>query len=60
LIHAVLSSVLGVILLLAPGRFLPWLSQAPIDPIISRILGAARLAMGWGSLQYRRRSHGWS
>ena len=34
-------------LLLAPGRFLGMVHWAPVDPIISRILGAALLAMAW-------------
>ena len=34
-------------LLLAPGRFLGLVYWAPVDPHISRILGAALLAMAW-------------
>ncbi len=48
LAHAVLSGVLGLILLTIPGRFLQMLGWAPIDPILSRILGAALLALTWG------------
>jgi len=37
----------GAGLLLAPGRFLGMVYWAPVDPHISRILGAALLAMAW-------------
>ena len=47
-VHAVLSGVLGLVLLTAPGRFLQMLGWRPIDPIVSRILGAALLALAWG------------
>jgi len=47
LVHVVLAVVFGVPLLLAPGRLLTVLGWAPIDPILSRILGAALLALGW-------------
>jgi hypothetical protein len=51
LVHAVVSAVLGVLLLVLPGRFLGWFGWAPIDPIISRLLGAALLALAWGSFR---------
>ncbi|HOU14904.1 MAG TPA: hypothetical protein PKZ84_17490 [Anaerolineae bacterium] len=53
LVHAVLSGVLGLVMLTAPGRFLQLLGWAPIDPILSRMLGAALLALAWGDY------HGW-
>jgi hypothetical protein len=37
----------GAGLLLMPGRFLGMVYWAPVDPHISRILGAALLAMAW-------------
>lgn len=51
LVHVVLDVVFGLPLLLMPGRFLTLLGWAPIDPIISRILGAALLAFGWVQLR---------
>lgn len=50
LVHAVVALLIGVPLLAAPGRFLGALAWAPIDPLLSRMLGAALIAMGWGSL----------
>ena len=52
-VHAVVALV-GVPLLLAPGRFLGWIGWAPIDPIISRLLGAGLLALGWSSFRGAR------
>ena len=49
LIHAIVSAVLGVLFLVVPGRFLGLFGWAPIDPITSRLLGAALLALAWGS-----------
>jgi hypothetical protein len=49
LVHAVVALILGLPLLLVPGRWLTLLGWAPIDPIISRLLGAALLALGWSS-----------
>jgi hypothetical protein len=54
LVHAVVAAVGGLPLLLAPGRTLGWLGWAPIDPLISRILGAALLALAWSSWRGRR------
>lgn len=48
LIHLVIAVVLGSLLLVMPGRFLQALGWAPIDPLLSRVLGAALLAMAWG------------
>jgi hypothetical protein len=49
LIHVVVSLIFGAVLLLAPGRFLGLFGWAPIDPLISRLLGAALLALAWSS-----------
>ncbi len=49
MVHAVVSVVLGLLLLIIPGRFLGLFGWAPIDPIISRVLGAALVALAWGS-----------
>jgi hypothetical protein len=51
LVHAVVAGLAGVLLLLIPGRFLLALGWAPIDPILSRLLGAAFLALGWSSFR---------
>ena len=51
LVHAVFAALGGAILLLIPGRFLLWLGWAPIDPIMSRLFGAALLALAWSSFQ---------
>lgn len=49
LVHAIVAAVLGLLLLIIPGRFLGLLGWAPIDPILSRVLGAALLGLAWGS-----------
>ena len=49
LVHAVIAALGGLPLLLAPGRSLGWLGWAPVDPLLSRILGAALLALAWSS-----------
>lgn len=50
LIHAVVSALIGGVLFIIPGRFLQWLEWAPIDPIMSRGMGAALLALAWTSV----------
>ena len=51
LIHAIVSVVAGLLLLIIPGRTLLFFGWAPIDPIASRILGAALLALAWSSFR---------
>jgi hypothetical protein len=51
LVHAVVGVIFGVPMLIAPGRLLTFLGWAPIDPIISRLLGAALLALAWSSFR---------
>jgi len=51
LIHAIVAILSGAPLLLAPGRFLGWLGWAPVDPLLSRVLGAALLAIAWTSFR---------
>jgi hypothetical protein len=51
LVHAVMTVVFGALLLIIPGRFLEAIGWAPIDPIASRILGAAMLALAWSSFR---------
>lgn len=56
LVHAVVAVVLGVALLAAPGRWLGLFGWAPVDPLISRLLGAALLGLAWGSIRCFRAS----
>jgi hypothetical protein len=51
LVHAIVTVVIGALMLIIPGRFLQALAWAPIDPIASRILGAALLAIAWSSFR---------
>ena len=48
LVHFAISLIFGLPLLIIPGRFLLLLRWHPIDPVISRLLGAALLAMALG------------
>jgi hypothetical protein len=51
LVHAIVAAVVGAAMLAAPGRVLTWLGWQPVDPLISRLLGAALLALTWGSFR---------
>lgn len=51
IVHAVVALLLGAPLLLAPGRALGLFGWAPVDPLLSRILGAALLGLAWGSFR---------
>lgn len=51
LIHAIVALVYGALMLVVPGRFLGLFGWIPIDPLISRLLGAAMLAMAWSSFR---------
>jgi len=51
LVHAVVSLLCGAPLLIAPGQMLTSLGWAPIDPLMSRLLGAALLALAWSSFR---------
>jgi hypothetical protein len=51
LVNAIIWIVLGVLMLAMPGRFLQWLAWGGTDPILSRIVGAALLALAWGDLR---------
>lgn len=48
-LHAVVAFVFGLGLLIIPGRLLELFNWRPIDPLISRMLGAALVGLGWGS-----------
>lgn len=54
LIHAAVGCLLGIPLFLLPGRLLQWVGWKPIDPILSRVLGAALLALAWSSFRGSR------
>ena len=49
LIHAVAAAIGGLALFVVPGRALGLLGWMPIDTVLSRVLGAALLALAWGS-----------
>lgn len=49
LVHAVVGVVFGAAFLIKPGGFLLLFDWSPIDPLISRVLGAALLALAWSS-----------
>ena len=49
LVHAVVALVFGLPLLIMPGQVLDLFGWEPIDPIMSRLFGAALLALSWGS-----------
>jgi len=51
LLHAIVAFLLGLLLLAAPGRSLLFLGWDPIDPLMSRMLGAALLALSWSSIR---------
>jgi len=58
IIHAVISLVFGAPLLIIPGRFLHLFGWSPIDPHLTRLLGAALLAFAWSSFRgYRTDNH---
>ena len=54
LVHSIVSVLVGALLLLIPGRLLEWLEWSPIDPLVSRLLGAALLSLAWSSFRGRR------
>jgi O-antigen/teichoic acid export membrane protein len=51
LVHSIVFVLVGALLLLLPGRFLLALDWDPIDPIVSRLLGAALLGLAWSSFR---------
>jgi hypothetical protein len=50
-VHAVITLVFGVPLLLVPGRTLDLFHREPQDPLLTRLLGAAFIALAVGSLR---------
>ena len=54
LIHAVVAVLFGAPLLIIPGRFLWWVGWGTwrtIDPLMSKLVGAALLALAWSSFR---------
>ena len=51
LVHAVVAVLAGLPMLIVPGRWLDVFGWMPIDPIMTRLVGAALLALGWGSFR---------
>jgi len=51
LLHAVVALIFGLLMLFIPGRLLGFFDWAPIDPLISRLLGAALIGWGWSSIR---------
>jgi hypothetical protein len=56
LAHAIVSLVPGVLCFFIPGRFLTAMGWIRADPMVTRIVGALLVGLGWGSwLGYRAR-----
>lgn len=51
LLHMIVAGVVGLLLLIIPGRVLPWVNWEAGAPITSRLLGAALVALAWGSFR---------
>jgi hypothetical protein len=47
LVYSINTLIIGLPLFLMPGRFLGLFGWEPVDPLLSRLLGAALLAMAW-------------
>ena len=43
--HAIVAALVGAPLLIAPGRFLGLIGWAPVDPILSRVMGMILAAL---------------
>ena len=56
LIDAILCFVIGAFLLIIPGRTLTFVGWVPHDPLMTRLVGAALLALAWGALRAWRAS----
>jgi hypothetical protein len=53
-VHCALDLIFAIPLLLVPARLLGWLGWASVDPVSSRLCGAALLAIGSASLMVDR------
>ena len=51
IVHAIVALLFGLPLFIIPGELLKALGWVPIDPLISRLLGAALLALAWSSFR---------
>jgi len=51
LIDAILCFIIGAFLLIIPGDTLTWVGWVPYDPLMTRLVGAALLALGWGAFR---------
>jgi hypothetical protein len=51
LVHAIVAVLSGLLMWLIPGRFLLLVGWPAIDPIASRLYGAALLAVAWSSFR---------
>ncbi len=49
LVHAIVCVVPGALCFFIPGRFLTAMGWVLPDPMVTRLLGAAFLGVGWGS-----------
>ena len=57
LIDAIFCLIIGAFLLIIPGRTLSLVGWVPSDPLMTRVVGAALLALGWGALRAWKASH---
>ncbi len=53
-LYLVVATIFGVPLVLFPGAFLAFFGWAPVDPLLSRVLGAALLAHAWSCFRALR------
>jgi len=51
LIDAIVCLIIGAFLLIIPGDSLTAVGWVPYDPLMTRLFGAALLALAWGALR---------
>lgn len=51
LLHMIVAGVVGLLLLIIPGRVLPWVNWEVGAIVTGRLLGAALVALAWGSFR---------
>jgi hypothetical protein len=51
LVFTIVCIIIGVPLLLAPGRFLGLFGWAPVEPLIDRMFGAVLIGLAWAALR---------
>jgi hypothetical protein len=54
ILYLVVAIIFGLPLVLFPGAFLAFFEWAPVDPLLSRVLGAALLADAWSCFRVLR------